>query len=363
MMKTTNIFMNAYEQPENKLTYSFLSLFEHLSIETYQIILSKIGISLNSIDFISIDLVYGGGKANPDGSIRINPETDNELIIYFENKTWRRKLDIPQIKRHIDEYIKNTDNFLLVITAERNDKDKLEELNDKHILFITWHELVDYLHQIADTSADLKDSFILNQFVDYTEKSGEAWRTKMIDEKLINSVSKVLELTNDIDQFYKNGWRLMNSLNDEIIESYSHQIQSSKIANHWGRLGAECELINNSLGQWLFFGIYHNTKDHLIKFKQPYQPEYAVFLDINPKNRQTLIDCKGIIDSIVELKKQGFEFNFPENKTGNPWRVCYWRETMIKYVNSDVSDIRIALEEQLKILFNSNFYKILKSIN
>jgi hypothetical protein len=324
--------------------------------------LSKIGISLNNIYSISIELVYGGGKANPDGSIRIT-EIDHELIIYFENKTWRRKVDIPQIKRHIDEYIKNTDNFLLVITAERNDKDKLAELNDKHVLFITWHELVDYLHQIADKSTNLKDSFILNQFVEYTEKSGEAWRTKMINEKLMNSFSKVLELSNDIDQFYIDGGRLMTSLNLEIISSFSYQIRSSKIANHWGRLGSECELFNNSLGQWLFFGIYHNTKDHLINFKLPSQPEFAIFFDINPQNRQTLIDCKGMMDSITELKKQEFEFNFPENKTGNPWRVCYWREPMIKYVNSDVSDLRILLEKQLNILFNSNFYKIINSIN
>ena len=32
-MPVTNVFRNTYEQPENKLTYCFLSLFEHIEIE------------------------------------------------------------------------------------------------------------------------------------------------------------------------------------------------------------------------------------------------------------------------------------------------------------------------------------------
>jgi hypothetical protein len=31
---TTNIFRNAYQQPENKLTYNFLTLLEHLELES-----------------------------------------------------------------------------------------------------------------------------------------------------------------------------------------------------------------------------------------------------------------------------------------------------------------------------------------
>ncbi|MEW6587287.1 MAG: hypothetical protein AB1442_16970, partial [Nitrospirota bacterium] len=208
MTKTTNVFMNAYEQPGNKLTFSFLCLIEHLSIESVRKILSTLGIHIDQVDPISVDLVYGGGEANPDGSIQINPES----IVYLENKTWRRKLEITQIERHIKEHLYSTKNVLLVITADKSDKHKLVILNDPRVHFITWHDLVDNLEKLAKETIDPKDSFLLRQFVEYAEKSGEVWRAKMIDEKLIDSVSQHLRLKKDINQFENDVWRLMENL-------------------------------------------------------------------------------------------------------------------------------------------------------
>jgi hypothetical protein len=41
-MPTTNVFLNSYQQPENKLTYSFLCLLEHLNVSATAL-LEKIG--------------------------------------------------------------------------------------------------------------------------------------------------------------------------------------------------------------------------------------------------------------------------------------------------------------------------------
>jgi hypothetical protein len=72
-MFETNIFLNPYEQPENKLTYCFLSLLEHLEVNiSLQIVQhTGAGIEVKSADELKIKLLYGGGDGNPDGSIAI----------------------------------------------------------------------------------------------------------------------------------------------------------------------------------------------------------------------------------------------------------------------------------------------------
>ncbi|MFH1484508.1 MAG: hypothetical protein ABIH46_00410 [Chloroflexota bacterium] len=324
-------------------------------------VLSRVGIHVDSIDSISVDLIYGGGESNPDGSIQINPGSKDELTIYLENKTWRRKLEMPQIERHIRERLPSAKDVLLVISAEESDKIKLEALSEQGVRFITWNALVDYLQHLADESTDSNDVFLLQQFVEYAEKSGEAWRAKMIDREVIDSFSQTLKLSNDVKRFYTDGWRLMETLKAEIVTIFGQQIKSSKIADHSGRLGAECNF-DNSFGSWIFFGILHHPGDHKISFQKLFQPEFAIFLDINPQDRERFAEEKGIEDAIKELEKQGFEFNFPKNK-GSPWRLCYWRDPIIDHVDEDVSALRDMFVERLKVLFESNLYRILRDVH
>src|SRR5260370_655611 len=98
---TTNVFLNAYQQPENKLTYNFLALLEHVQIESALGLLAQTGLpGTVPADELGVSLLYGGLKGNPDG--RIDLKHGNAAVkLFFENKTWRRELDLDQIQRHI----------------------------------------------------------------------------------------------------------------------------------------------------------------------------------------------------------------------------------------------------------------------
>ncbi len=77
-MATTNIFMNSYKQPENKLTYNFLCLLEHMdnSKEFFEYLLDNITVFTNS-SVIGIETVFGGHISNPDGMVLLKA-TDGE---------------------------------------------------------------------------------------------------------------------------------------------------------------------------------------------------------------------------------------------------------------------------------------------
>src|SRR5437899_2607023 len=119
-MRVTNIFMNPYQQPENRLTYSLLCLIEYLSPETAMTVLRFAGFSVTSIQSHSVELLYGGGESNPDGSITLNPNSDSEAVVYLENKTWRRHLDAGQIRRHAERLRPGRD-WLVVVASDSDD--------------------------------------------------------------------------------------------------------------------------------------------------------------------------------------------------------------------------------------------------
>ena len=60
-----NIFMNSYQQPENKLTYSFLALIEYLNDQEF--IEWLVGVKVSKSPIIDVSTVFGGGAGNPDG--------------------------------------------------------------------------------------------------------------------------------------------------------------------------------------------------------------------------------------------------------------------------------------------------------
>lgn len=364
-MGTTNVFMNPYEQPENRLTYSFLCLIEHLNIQSVASFMEKIGIRVEQPDSVEISTLYGGGSGNPDGSIHINSAPSDVLNVFLESKTWRRPVDLDQIRRHIDTHLCSQSDRLLVVTADPDDKKRLSQIKDSRVYFTTWNNLVAEADHLASSVKDPKDVFILRQFVEYVERSGEAWRAKMLDANVISSYSDWLRLRNDVERFINQSWALIEELKGEIVQSFPKQITKARMAKHWGRLGAECRLWKDSLGQWLFFGIYLDTNDHKIPFKEEFQPEFAIFLDIEPKKRHLLVEelKKHPLGKLEEeLVGLGFEVNFPDIKFGNAWRLCYWREPMCNHVHDDLPAIRSMFVEKLKALFDSKFYKALEAI-
>jgi hypothetical protein len=237
----TNVFLNSYEQPENRLTYSFL--VEHLSPRCVADLLQKIGIVVPFVESHAVELLCGGQEANPDGSVEVKGKEANGLRIYLENKTRRRALDIEQIKRHIAIHLQNPKDILLVITTNKDDGQTLRALGDNRIRFVAWNEILNSLEGLMASGADSDpDRFLLQQFTEYLEKSGEVWRARMIDKRLIDCYSQRLKLTSDAKEFVDQGWRLIDGIKDEVQAKFRQHIESAGMALHWGRLGAECVL-------------------------------------------------------------------------------------------------------------------------
>jgi hypothetical protein len=238
----TNLFSNSYEQPENKLTYSFLSLLEHLDINVSVKLLAASGIPEGPYGKLQVELLYGGGEANPDGSIMLKGPS-HSATIFFENKTWRRRLDRNQIGRHISVHLKDSwQCHLLVVTTETGDRRDLDMFQDQRIHFMTWHQIAEITERLSQTETDSKDQFLLSQFQEYLETSGEAWRAKMLDSELLKTHAQFLSISPDESRFLKECSRLTDALREDTIALFASEIESAETANHWGRLGNECSL-------------------------------------------------------------------------------------------------------------------------
>jgi hypothetical protein len=121
----------------------------------------------------------GGREANPDGSIVLEGRK-SEVTIFFENKTYRRPLDIEQIRRHIRVHLNaSSDHRLLVITSDNENARELHVLEDPRIHFMTWHQVAASAERLALEATDSKDQFLLSEFQEYLETRGEAWRARM----------------------------------------------------------------------------------------------------------------------------------------------------------------------------------------
>ncbi len=354
----TNIFRSAYEQPENKLTYCFLSLLEHLDFALAVQIIAGSGISAEAFEQLQVDLLYGGKEANPDGSLKLEGQ-QTTLTIYFENKTWRRKLDIEQIRRHIRVHMNDSpDCRLLVITTDKDHAHELAALGDCRICFMTWHQVAEAAERLSHEAQESKDRLLLSEFCEYLEMSGEAWRAEMPDSKLIEANAQYLAVQQDRNRFLRECFRLMDAVREDINHSFEAEISTAQTRDKEGLVCNECDLRSAPFGQWLSFGVYYDPQDHKIDFKTRFQAEFAVFFDFDRKKRESLSRLPDIERAISTLRGQGFEFNFPENKCGNAFRVCYWREPMSRYDHATLDDLRRMFEAQLRTLFASDFYRL-----
>src|SRR5205823_3794487 len=90
-------------------------------------------------------------------------------------------------------------------------------------------------------------------------------------------------------------------------------------SDHWGRYGIEFKLPNpppdRQFGQWFFYGVYEDPKDHGIPFKRPGEPEIAFFLDIDKMLKQRMLASIDLCRAIERLGTQGFDQNLTRKLT------------------------------------------------
>lgn len=342
---TTNIFLNAYKQAENKLTYNFLAIIELLNNQEFCEFLS--GMTLSEKPVQNVRTVYGGNQSNPDGSFMLKKSNGDLATIFFENKTKRRGLSIPQLVSHLK--LCKAEDILLVITPRKSDIDHIRALNSPQIKFYTWAEVATFLKKLNDT--------IANQFIDYGQLSGEFEELGEIDKSEIEVYCNYLKSNFDTKM-------------TTILEHFHHEIDLTKYGFktgkrqdvRWGRKGTEFNVNGDyfkfdsskySYGQFWTIAYYDDTKDHQIPFKKEV-PEIAIFFDIYSEQRTLIQDDKELKAIFEDLKVLGFESNLDMELTKNPWRLLCYRKPILEFNELSVAALLKFSDEVFEKLLSTD---------
>ena len=321
-MALTNVFLNSYKQPENKLTYNFLCLLEHMPRrDKFCEFLVDGRVKLTSDPIETIQTVFSGGASNPDGSITLLDANRQRWKVYLENKTWRRSLDPHQLENHLTLHCKTPNDILLVITPRASDRSTAKSVS-KQVVFKTWDQITTKLNEI---NRELHESsFIISQFIDYGKRTGEFMSMEIEKSEL---QAYVLTVKSNVHGKIAG---LLNTISANFdFSKFGIKNASSEIEDRWGRRGLVITFESQKdYGQWMFFGIYYDESDHLIPFKQFGIPELAFFLDIEPSKRENLKSIKGIEPEIADLHRQGFDDNLFSKLTSNNWRLLAKRKSL-----------------------------------
>jgi len=320
----TNIFLNAYQQPENKLTYSFIALLEFLNSKELMDFLIDRRFVLSEKPITNVRTVYGGYERNPDGSVELRRADGVLCTIFLEVKTWRRPIDEEQLIGHIKNHLKDHD-LLLFISTSRNDCEKAKKL-DGRIISMPWNEIAQFLnYRVTDRVA--------NQFVRYGRMRGEFLERPEISEREIEQM---------VSYFGSNITAKISRLFHDLCEnSHFKQLLGPNIGieyrNDWGREGVDFGFSRpiKQYKAWYFFGIYNNEEDHEIPFKNEGIPELAFFLDIDSSLHGKLLKDDKLVAELASLERSGFEFNHDGAITNNKWRLLFHRTplTQVKELN------------------------------
>jgi hypothetical protein len=332
-----NLFLNPYQQPENKLTYNFLALLHTLNNKELLEWLSDEYLSDDPL--MEIETVLGGGRSNPDGCIYLENKGGEFVRIYLENKTNRRGISTEQILAHLD-WLKEKDK-LLVITPRLSDKNIIKELKNEKILFKTWSDIVEFLQNNCD-------NVIARQFIEYGHLSGEFDEYGEVTQEDIKLHLESLKL-----QFDKKISRIFYNFSVEYdfsLYGFKNLCPYNNI--NWGRNGLELgeSIENKSFGQWFSISYYYLTDDHGIPFKRGV-PELAFFFDINPEYLEQICNDKTFVDILKKLEPYGFENNMEGKLTSNRWRLFVYRKPVIDFEVININALCI---------FSDNVFKLLK---
>lgn len=317
----TNIFLNSYQQPENKLTYNFLSILEYLNDkETVEFLTGLKADKEKPVE--NIQTVYGGGETNPDGSFDVIAN-GKKITILYENKTNRRKLDPQQLIGHLKE--RDKDVLLLVTTPRVTDRKIVEEINDKRIIFKTWGEFATFL------TRNYKNDFIISNFVEYGKQSGEFESLCEFSKEDIKTFCGFQKLNFDrkIQEIFKT---FIDYFNSDINRLFKKMVFSYK--NQWGRCGAEFgNEKENTYGQFGALSYYFDTYDHGIDFKEDSTPEICFFFDVHADKKYKLQQDEKVRKIVDDLIPLGFESNLGDKltKNNNAWRLLVYRRSITAF--------------------------------
>lgn len=341
----TNIFLNAYQQPENKLTYNFFAILEILNSKVVIDFLINKQTSENPIKGIKI--LYGGGETNPDGSFDIKLLDGKQITIFYENKTKRRWLDKNQLIGHLKG--RNENDLLLVTSPRKSDIEIIKEIGDQRIILKTWQEISTFL------KTNFKENLIVSQFVDYGKKSGEF---EELGEIYLDDIKIYCEyLKIDFDKKIENIFR--HFIYESNIEKLGFNNISLHYSDNWGRKGAEITLkdaTNKSFGQFGAICVYFDTYDHEINFKKNI-PELVFFFDIDPTHKNLLQNDKEFKEILDNLIIDGFESNLNNELTPNQWRLLVYRQSITDFKTINVQEIITFTERVLRLILKNNAIK------
>ncbi|MBD5646377.1 MAG: hypothetical protein HDQ89_01730 [Desulfovibrio sp.] len=310
-----NVFLNAYQQPENKLTYNFLCLLSHYQPKEFIEYLLEETLPGNT-RIQNFEDVYGGGESNPDGRLDII-SGNREFFVFLEIKTFRRKVDLEQLQRHVVAHCEGEpDSLLLVITADKRDKEKIRSLGDARIKFRSWEEIAGYISKHSDDR-------IARDFVRYGQELGEFEGPMDITKDDIEIFTSFVKSkwTQKIDNVLNRTIELIGEKGDFPIPKAELDPQDA-----WGRKVIKITFPHtqkNDYGQWLACGIYYDTKDHGIRFNSDGTPELAFFLDMSLGRAKNL--PAEIKKAFKALSSKEFEENTEGQITNNRWRVLFKR--------------------------------------
>ena len=350
-MATTNIFMNPYEQPENKLTYNFLCLVEQMENQQdfCEFLIDK-KFELSELAVIEIQTVFSGYDSNPDGMISLRTNDDKECHLFFENKTHRMKLYIAQLKHHLETHCQNENAFLLVITPRRSDQKIVDSLNDNKVVFKTWAQVAEKLEHLP--------SFMAKQFVEYGKLSGEFENINEISRPDIDYYCHNFSDLSDLksDGIFLKITKLIERLEENDIDFAQYGLKDVNPEQRkyykWGRKGLDFSFnTKNNYVRWFFYGIYYNTEDHQIPFKDGV-PELAFFFDVHPPEVKKQLSKNGdFIRALDNLEKQhGFEKNLTITNGNKKWRLLFKRVPLTELGNFSYQDVKKRFEKILSQL-------------
>lgn len=362
----TNIFLGQYQQAENKLSYNFVSLIEHLGKECQVVLFRKLfpNLSVSVENFeLECDLVYGGQTSNPDGAFHFRTETSAYCTVYLENKTFRRKLDERQVQDHLANRCQGDNDFLLVITTDPRDRNRLQRMRQVSKLhFYTWSEMTTILKEVAKGVDSEKDIFLLDEFIEYGYKGEEFMELGVITSEDMANYSEYLKLSDKVNCFF-NKWKYIlessRQLLDSIVGEFWDADGSSGFLDHYGRYGYDYWFKHSPFGQWLSIGLYYDTYDHKIPFKREHTPELAIFYDVDPKWRETLRRDSELLESFKFFEDNGFENNLTRPVTANKWRFVFYREPITELGKEiTLQVVTDFLTEKLRLFFsNQTFFR------
>jgi hypothetical protein len=333
-----NVFLNPYQQPENKLTYNFLCLLSHYKPKEFIDYLLDEKLAENA-EIQNFEAVFGGGEANPDGMFEITSGVEN-ISVFLEIKTFRRKLDLEQLKRHVACHCEGKDDTrLLVITSNKHDKDLIKSLGDPKIRFRSWEEIAGFISKHSDDR-------IAKDFVLYGEEQGEFEEPMDVTKHDIDIFTAYVQSkwARKITFFLNETIQLIKNEDDFPIREAELVTQDA-----WGRNIIKIVFPNaqkNVYGQWLACGIYYDTKDHGIPFKEKGVPELAFFFDMHNGAAKNLPE--EVKAAFKKLTSKGFEENTDGKITSNRWRVLFKRKPLSQIDSLDAKFLKEFLYECIK---------------